>query len=407
MSEPQIVAAIDIGTSKVVVLLGEIFPGERLNILGVGQASSLGVKKGDILDFMSACHCTHAALLAAEQNARAQADVAFLSQSGGHLDGFYQTGAVTVSASDNRVRASDLKRLVDEARKKELPPGRLAIHHIRNPFKLDGRLIAQPEGMQGEKLEIGFWTVTGDEARLGNAIHLVNGYNSLEVKDLIVSSVAAANAVTPESEKKIGALALDIGCGATDYALYRQGHIVATGVIPVGGDHLTNDLSLGLRINRRHAEKVKISFGQAAPDAKVRQEKVWMVGDKTVGDRYIPRVTICQIIEARLEELFTIVKKRLGPLLTPADVAGGVILTGGTSRLPGIEELAQRVLGLPVRRAAEAPWLTESLRGPEFSTAVGLLLFALNAPEHESAKGAGAKPGGILGRLANLVGISS
>jgi cell division protein FtsA len=402
MSEPKIVAAIDIGTAKVVVLVGEVWAGERLNVLGIGQASSLGLRKGDILDFMAACNCTHAALLAAEQNARVQASCAYLAQTGGHLDGFYQTAAVTVSASDNRVRAADTQRLLAEARKKELPPGRLAIHHIRNPFKLDGRLVSQPENLQGEKLEIGFWTVTGDESRLSNAIHLVNGYNGLEVKDLIVSSVASANAVTPESEKKIGALVLDIGCGATDYALYRQGHIVCTGVIPVGGDHLTNDLSLGLRISRKHAERVKLSFGQATIDAKVRSEKVWMVGDKTVGDRYIPRLAICQIIEARIEELFTIVKKRLGPLLTPADVAAGVVLTGGTSRLPGIEAVAQRVLGLPVRRAAEPAWLTESVRGPEFSTVVGLLLFALSAPETASVP----RAEGIFNRLAQLVGMA-
>jgi cell division protein FtsA len=404
MSDSQIVAAIDIGTSKVAVLIGEIFPGERLNILGAGQASSVGVRKGDILDFMAVCHCTHAALLAAEQNARAQADVAFLSQSGAHLDGFYQTAAVTVSSADNRVRAADKQRLLAEARKKELPSGRLAIHHIRNPFKLDGRLVTEPEGMQGERLEIGFWTITGDESRLGNAIHLVNGYNGLAVKDLIVSSVATANAVTPDAEKKIGALVLDIGSGATDYALYRQGHLVATGVIPVGGDHITNDLSLGLRVSRKHAEKVKLNFGQAFIDAKVRSEKVWMVGDKAVGDRYIPRLAICQIVEARVEELFTIVKKRLGPLLTPADVAAGVILTGGTSRLAGIDAVAQRVLGLSVRRAAEPDWLTESLRGPEFSTAVGLLFFALSA-ENNVALSA-RRPSGLIGRLASLVGIS-
>jgi cell division protein FtsA len=147
---------------------------------------------------------------------------------------------------------------------------------------------------------------------------------------------------------------------------------------------------------------VKLSFGQATIDAKVRSEKVWMVGDKTVGDRYIPRLAICQIIEARVEELFTIVKKRLGPLLTPADVAAGVVLTGGTSRLPGIEAVAQRVLGLPVRRAAEPAWLTESVRGPEFSTVVGLLLFALSAPETASVP----RAEGIFNRLAQLVGMA-
>jgi cell division protein FtsA len=404
MKQPQIVAAIDIGTSKVVVLLGEIFPGEKLNILGVGQASALGVRKGEIIDFMAACNCTHAALLAAEHNGRNQAETAFLSQSGAHLDGFYHTASVTVSAADNRVRASDVQRLLAEARKKELPAGRLAIHHIRNPFKLDGRFVAEPVGLEGEKLEIGFWTVTGEESRLSNAIHLVNGYNGLEVKDLIVSAVASANAVTPDGEKKLGALVLDIGSGATDYALYRQGHIVATGVVPVGGDHLTNDLSLGLRISRKHAERVKLSFGHAFVDAAAHAEKVWMVGDKTVGDRYIPRLAICQILEARVEEMFSIIKKRLGPLLTPEDVAAGVILTGGASRLPGLEKVAERVLGLPARRAAEPSWLTESLRGPEYSTAVGLLLFALNAPEREGAKAGARKEGGIFGQLARIFG---
>ncbi|HTB64300.1 MAG TPA: cell division protein FtsA, partial [Opitutales bacterium] len=251
MSKSQIVAALDIGTSKTVVLVGEIFPGDRLNILGIGQASSLGVRKGDLLEFTPACNCAHAALLTAEQNARAQAEVAFLAQSGAHLDGFSQHAEINVSAADNRVRALDVQRLLAEARKKELPPGRLAIHHIRNSFQLDGRAVADPVAQLGEKLQLGFWTVTGDESNLSNAIHLVNGYNGLEVKDIIVASVASANVVTPEMDKKIGALVLDIGAGITDYALYRDGHIIRTGVIPIGGDHLTNDLSLGLRVSRK------------------------------------------------------------------------------------------------------------------------------------------------------------
>jgi cell division protein FtsA len=404
MSKSQIVAALDIGTSKAVVLVGEIFRGDRLNILGVGQASSLGVRKGDILDFMAACNCAHAALLGAEQNARAQAEVAFLAQSGAHLDGFAQHAEVAVSAADNRVRPIDVQRLLAEARKKELPAGRLAIHHIRNSFKLDGRPVGDPVGQLGEKLELGFWTVTGDESHLSNAIHLVNGYNGLEVKDIIVSSVAAANVVTPEMDKKIGALVLDIGAGSTDYALYRDGHIVKTGVIPIGGDHLTNDLSLGLRISRKHAERVKLSFGQAEVDAQARAEKVWMVGDKSVGDRYIPRLAICQIIEARVEELFSIVKKHLGAFLTPEDVAGGVILTGGTSRLPAIERVAERVLGLPTRRSVEPAWLTESLRGPEYSAAVGLLLFALNAPQRENPKSAAQSGDGLMNQMKRWLG---
>ena len=404
MSKSHIVAAIDIGTSKVVVLVGEIFPGDWLNILGVGQASSLGVRKGDIIDFMAACNCAHAALLAAEQNARAQAEMAFLAQSGSHLMGFSQHAEVAVSAADNRARPIDVQRLLAEARKKELPAGRLAIHHIRNTFRLDGRAIVDPNGQLGEKLGVDFWTVTGDESHLCNAIHLVNGYNGLEVKDIIVASVASANVVTPEMDKKIGALVLDIGAGVTDYALYRDGHIIRTGVIPIGGDHLTNDLSLGLRISRKHAEKVKLSFGQAMVDAQARAEKVWMVGDKSVGDRYIPRLAICQIIEARVDELFSIVKKHLHPLLTPEDVAGGVILTGGTSRLPLIERVAERVLGLPARRPAEPEWLTESLRGPEYSTTVGLLLFALNAPQRENPSATARRGDGLLNQMARWLG---
>jgi len=404
MSKSQIVAALDLGTSKAVVLVGEIFAGDRLNILGVGQASALGLRKGDMTDFMAACNCAHAALLAAEQNARAQAEVAFLAQTGAHLDGFAQRPEVSISAADNRVRPIDVQRLLAEARKKELPTGRLAIHHIRNSFKLDGRPVADPIGQQGEKLELGFWTVTGGESNLSNAIHLVNGYNGLEVKDIIVAGVASANVVTPEMEKKIGALVLDIGSGITDYALYRDGHIVKTGVIPVGGDHLTNDLSLGLRVSRKHAEKVKLSFGHAIVDAQARSEKVWMVGDKSVGDRYIPRLAICQILEARVEELFSIVKKHLEGMLTPEDVAAGVILTGGTSRLPAIERVAERVLGLPARRAAEPAWLTESLRGPEYSTAVGLLLFAMNAPERENSKSTARRGDGLMGHLTRWLG---
>jgi cell division protein FtsA len=223
----------------------------------------------------------------------------------------------------------------------------------------------------------------------------------LDVSDMIISSIASGTVLLEESEKENGALVIDIGGGTTDYMLYRKGYIVKTGVVPVGGDHITNDLSIGLRISRKNAEGFKLKDGRAYYQSEDREEKVWLIGDFTIGDRQYPLAAITKIIEARVFEIFDIIKEQLvdADLFEPSDIASGVVLTGGTSRLTGIEEAAHRRFGLEARASEGSQYVSEELRAPEYSTAIGLLHYALTGQEDNQEQ---VKSSGLMRRLADL-----
>lgn len=406
MSQSTIVGAIEIGTSKVIVLVGEIVDRKSLNLIGLGQSSSEGVVKGEIQNFRAAGHVTHAAIMSAEKSAGTRIDKVYLAQSGKHLEGFYHKGSVTVSTSDNTVSSADIARAVREAKTKQLPAERVYIHHIRNNFILDDRAVSDPLGMDGEKLEVGYWSIHGDKRKVTDHIRVINGYG-LDVEDLIVSSIAGASMVLSEEEKQAGALVIDIGAGTTDWALYMGGCIVRTGVVAVGGEHLVNDLALGLRIDTFHARKILHEFGSTSLGRDEVGEKVWMVGDQTIGDRQLSRKAITQIIQARMEELFTVLSKQLGGYATPDRIAAGAVLTGGVVALPGLDILAGRVLGIQagIGRLPRS-WISDELDDPAYSTVLGLMHYALTGQHEDDASlnQRSASHTGFLGKMAKILG---
>ncbi|MFP4541367.1 MAG: cell division protein FtsA [Opitutales bacterium] len=392
MSGSTIIGAVEIGTSKVIVLVGELYNGRELQIIGLGQSTASGVRKGEIVDLRAASDCTHAALLAAEKCAGTEIDLVYLAITGGHLDGFSNSGVVTVEDADNWVRASDIQRASDNARSKALPPGRLYVHHVRSGYVLDGRPCREPLDRQGASLESHYWHVHGDERKLADPVHVINGF-SLRVEDMVVSSIASGSMVTLDEEKEAGVLVVDIGCGTTDYVLYRHGRIVRSGVIAVGGDHFTNDLSLGLRVSYKHAESLKLRYGKAVVDRADKSESVMLVGDLMIGDRPIPRQAINKILHARADELFMILQNKLGSLLSPQNLPIGVILTGGGSRLPELPALGESILGVPVRAGQNPGWTGhQELREPEFSTALGVMHYGLSARRTDTRAAAKQPP---------------
>lgn len=401
MSGPSVIGAVEIGTSKVVVLVGEVVNGRELQIIGLGHSTANGVRKGEIVDLRAASDCTHAALLAAEKVAGAQIEAAYLAITGSHLEGFSNSGVITVEDADNWVRKGDIERASENARSKALPPERLYVHHVRSGYVIDGRPVREPLGMQGSRLEANYWHVHGDERKLSNPVHVINGF-SLKVEDMVVSSVASGRMVATEEEKEAGVLVVDIGCGTTDFALYRHGRILRTGVIAVGGDHFTNDLSLGLRISYKHAESLKLRYGKAQIDRNDKHEHVMLVGDLMIGDRPIPRLAIYKILHARADELFMILQNKLGSLISPQNLAGGVILTGGASRLPELDALGESVLGVPVRAGRNPEWVSHAqLREPEFSTVLGLLNYGL-AAQRSDTRASAAKPRKWISKVTEI-----
>ena len=397
----RIIGAVEIGTGKIAVLVGEIARGRSLNIIGVGVAPARGVMKGEVVDYKAACEATHHALEMAEKRAGARLEEVWLAQTGGHLDGFYNEASVNVKSADNTVTALDIATVCDLARQKELPTDRTSIHEIRRPFRLDGRAVPDAEHLSGRRLEVGYWIVHGHKGKVSDHIHVVTGYH-VGVSELVLASLANGSLLTTADERAQGALVIDIGKGVTDFVLYRDGHVLVTGTLPVAGDHLTNDLSIGLRVTPAQAELLKLRHARGTVQTRDKADKVWLNGDASFGDRQIPKLAIETIAAARTLELLEVVKLRLGTAFSPEHCGAGIILTGGSAKLPGVEEAATRVFGLPARRGEAPAWVKDELKDPMFSTVLGVFQFGLRTA-HEHAMPVRRK----TGLLSNLTRIFS
>lgn len=398
-SNTTFIGAVDIGTSKVTVLVGE-YTGRELAIIGRGESPTRGVIKGAVADYKAASDCAHTALEQAERDANERIDCVFLAQSGGHLEGFYNEASVIVKAADNMIDGNDIRTVCELAMAKQLPPGRMVVHHIRRPFRVDGRLVpTSPEHLVGQRLEVGYWTVHGQEQRLADMIHVIRGCN-LEVRELVLSSLASGHMVTSAEERQNGVLAIDLGAGTTDYVLYRDGVAYLTGVVPVGGAHFTNDIGIGLRVVEPQAEKLKLRYARAMVRARDRSDKVWLDGNFAIGDRQFPRMAIEQIAAARAWELFEVIKKKLGPGFSPETCAAGVVLTGGAAKLPDLAECAAKVFGVPAHLGEPPNWVAENLREPGYHTALGLLYYGVQSQAERAA--ANRRRGGFLKTMSRL-----
>ncbi|AHF89491.1 cell division protein FtsA [Opitutaceae bacterium TAV1] len=374
MSRSRFVGAVEIGTSQVTVLIGEVTAGRALHIIGFGEASSSGIIKGAAVDFRRASDAVHRAISDAERNARVHIDEVFLAQTGSHLDGFCNEATINVSAADNMVSQIDIDTVCGLAKGRKLPEGRVVVHHLPGPFRLDGRLTPDPEHLSGQRLEAQYWTVHGDERKIADHIHIIKGFN-LPVTQLILSGLASGTVLTSAEDRQNGVLVIDIGAGATDYILYRHGCAHTAGVVAVGGSHVTNDLSLGLRVTEGQADKLKHLYGRSMVAARDRSDKVWLNGDFGIGDRAFPRQTIEQITSARMWELFEVVKKKIGEACAPGNLPAGIVLAGGASQMPATEEAAARVFGVNARLCELPGWVNENLRHPRFATVLGLLSY--------------------------------
>ena len=376
MYRSKIIAGVEIGTSKVSVLIGEITEGRSLNIIGLGQSSSKGVLKGDIVDFHEASDCTHAAILSAEEQAGVKIDGVYLAVGGSDIEGFSSEASVNVTSGSNRVTNEEIEQVSGLAKAREIAEDRVVIHHLRRPYRLDNRLVDAPLNMEGDRLEANYWTVHGNARKIGDAIHIINGFN-LHVDDVVLGALATGSIVATEEEKRMGCLVIDIGKGSTDFAVFQGGRCVLAGCLPLGGDHISNDISIGLRMRLKQAESIKYRYGSATVEHKNKGEKVWLNNDFEIGDRPVPLWSIEKIIELRTTEIFQVVQKKLGTYGRSERLSGGIILSGGTSKLRNIEACSEAVFGAPTRKGDNSALATGELRDPQYSVVIGLLKYGL------------------------------
>jgi cell division protein FtsA len=379
MLQQDIVVATDIGTRKVVVLVAQCFPGKPPQIIGKGE-QSIPVKamlRGKVEDARIVNEVLHAALDTAEREAEKRVNgikllSTYLSLTGGGLVGRRCSGNATVQAANGLVNAHVIRLAEDEARNINFGGDFSPVVRIRQPFFLDGRMCSSPTGQMGKNLRASFWTIGAPTKQIGALGQIVSGAN-LNISEFIVSSAASGSVLAGGDERENGILVVDIGAGTTDYVLYRKGSVLATGVLPVGGDHITNDLFIGLRVQSWEiAEKIKRNHDPSV----LREDEAATVathGDNAIGDKQIRVLYIERIIRARLSETFDIIKKRLSPNVTREKLLSGVILTGGSSQLKGIDRIAAQVFGLPIRPGELAAWVPGELAFPAYSTVLGVL----------------------------------
>jgi cell division protein FtsA len=394
MGKEHIVVGLEIGTSKICAVVGETKPDGSIKILGVGQAPSRGVRKGEIVDFDTAQKCTHEALVDAEEKSDVMIDSVFLGISGNHIGSFNNRGTVLIPEDQDEICEGDCDNVRASAREVSIPSQNAFIHAILQHYYVDGQDgVLNPVGMMGRKLEADFHIVHGILTRIKNTVRCVKEI-PLEVDDVVFNAYAAAQVVLTQQQKDLGALVIDIGGGTTDYILYAEGVVKQSGVLGIGGDHITNDISMGLRIPMTRAEKLKLDEGSVALGTCLPGETVFMKDDSGFAGKEIEREMLNTIIEARMRETFELLKRTLELEAYIQFLGAGIFITGGTSQLRGLGSLVEEIFGMPVHisHAQTMSGLTSAFENPQFSTAIGLLKYA-QAVQHD-------RPAGWLPRFA-------
>ena len=371
MNNNEIYVSLDIGTSSVKVIIGEMV-NDALNIIGVGNVPSEGLRKGSIVDIDETVHSIKRAIEQAERMIGMDIRQVIVGITGNHIMLQSSHGVVAVSSENREITDDDIARVIDAAQVVSIPPEREIIDIIPKQFIVDGLdEIHDPRGMIGVRLEMEGTIITGSKTILHNILRCVEKAG-LEILDITLQPLAAGAYALSKDEKNLGVTLIDIGGGSTTIALFDQGELVSTTVLPVGGDHITKDISIGLRTSSEEAEKVKLKYGHAFYDHASEDVtfNVSIIGSDQ--RQQFNQLEISDIIEARMEEIFDLIIAELNRIGVQ-DVPGGFVLTGGVANTPGILEIAQIILQNRVR-IASPDYI--GVREPQYTTAVGLIKFA-------------------------------
>ncbi len=372
----DLVVGLDVGTTKICALIAHARPAGTLDVVGVGTAPSRGLRRGIVVNIDSTVEAVRAAVAEAEKMAGVEVAGVYAGVAGGHIRSVNSRGVVAVSGKDREVSALDVERVVEAARAINVPQDREIIHVLPQSFIVDdGDGIREPIGMSGVRLEVEVHVVTGAVTSVQNVVRSVNRAG-LAVHDVVLEGLASAEAVLYADEKELGILVIDIGGGTTDVALYRNGAVWHTAVLPLGGDHVTNDIAVGLRTPMADAEDMKKRYGCALTALVPAEETVDVPSVGGRKPRQLSRQVLSEIIQPRVEEIFTLVARELGRAGVQDAATAGVVVTGGTAILEGVPELAEAVFDQPVRRGTPlgVGGLADVIQSPMYATAVGLAL---------------------------------
>ncbi len=400
MPNEDFIVGLEIGTSKVCAVVAEGRPDGTVKINGVGYAPSRGVRKGEIVDFETAGKCVREALADAEEKSDIMIGSVYLAVSGGHIESFNNRGLVNIPPEREEICEDDFEEVQAAAREVSIPPPNQFLHSVLQHYYVDGQDgVLNPIGMMGTALEADFHIIHGVGTRIKNSIRCVKELD-IEVEDVVFGPLASAQVVLDMDQKNQGALVIDVGAGTTGYVVYADGAVKHSGCLAVGGDHITNDLSLGLRIPMARAEKLKTEEGSVRLGRSSPGERVVLKDETGFAGKEIEREMLNTIIHCRVRETFELVKKRLDESGASMDFLGaGVQLTGGSSTMVGIDELAQEIFGLPVHLTCVKGTMsgpTNAFDNPQYSCAIGVVKYA-------HAMTAGIRRPGLFRRIARRI----
>ncbi|MBI5198573.1 MAG: cell division protein FtsA [Nitrospirae bacterium] len=377
---------LDIGTTKICAIVGEMKDGGRIDIIGIGSHASRGLRKGVVVNIESTVESIKKAVEEAELMAGVDIKAVYAGIAGGHIKGFNSRGVIAVK--DKEISKSDMDRVIDAARAVAIPLDREVLHILPQEFIIDNQDgIKEPLGMSGVRLEAEVHIVTGAVTSVQNIIKSCHRAD-LEVLDIVLEPLASGEAVLTQEEKDLGVAVVDVGGGTTDIAIFLDGSIRHTAVLAIGGNHLTNDIAVGLRTPSMEAEKIKKKYGCALTSLVMDDETIEVPSMGGRAPRVLSRQVLSEIIQPRAEEIFELVNREIRKTSYEEMIASGIVLTGGTAIMEGIPEVAEDILELPVRRGKpiNIGGLVDIVNSPLYATGVGLVLYG--------AKGEGA--GGTL-----------
>jgi len=373
--DKNLIVGLDIGTSKVVAIVGEVAADGDIEVIGLGSHPSRGLKKGVVVNIESTVQSIQRAVEEAELMAGCQINSVYAGIAGSHIRSLNSHGIVAIR--EKEVTPGDIDRVIDAARAVAIPADQKVIHIPPQEFIIDNQEgIREPIGMSGVRLEAKVHLVTGAVSAAQNIIKCVRRCG-LEVDDIILEQLASSHSVLTEDEKELGVCLVDMGGGTTDIAVFTEGAIRHTAVIPIAGDQVTNDIAVALRTPTQHAEEIKVKYACALTQLASAEETIEVpsVGDRP--PRRLARQTLAEVVEPRYEELLTLVQAELRRSGFEDLVAAGVVVTGGSSKMEGLVDLAEEVFHMPVRLGMPqaVSGLAEVVRNPIFATGVGLLEF--------------------------------
>jgi cell division protein FtsA len=378
--QERVIVGIDVGTTKICALVGELDRDGKLNIVGVGTCPSQGLRRGVVVNIEETVTSIAAALDRAERLSGKKIRSAYVSITGSHVASENSKGFVAITPSHRDIEENDISRAFEVARAIAMPASREIIHVIPRGYVIDGQEgIKNPIGMSGFRLEVETHIITGAVSSIYNLMKCVDKAH-IDIEDRVLAPLASGAAVLDDGETDLGVALVDIGAGTTDIAVYVDGAIWHTVVLPVGGNLLTSDIAIGLRLPVGIAEELKITYGHCDPSAIDEDDMIDLSQFMPDCDDLVPRKLLAEIIQARIEELFCLVREELRKSGYDGLLPAGIVITGGTAELPGVLEMAGQILDLPARIGSPLGLhgIADSINRPAYSTAVGLLLWGLS-----------------------------